>query len=127
MRFWTGWRLIAPGLLGLWLGASCNSQHGGGGGGCGGAVGPEGDVVGGPCRDHVDCSDRCVRGGSYPDGTCTVNCEDDRDCPDGTWCVDRNGGVCLLDCRSSGDCRPGYRCRDTDREGAGGERPVCRD
>ena len=118
--------VLAPVALGLWLGASCNNQHGHGGGGCGG-VGPEGDVVGGPCRNDGDCSDRCLRGDDYPDGTCSVRCDDDRDCPDSTFCVERSGGTCLLACDVNADCRPGYRCRDRDREGGPGEVPVCID
>ena len=112
-------RGLAGALLGLWVGASC-----GHGGGCGG-VGFDSDLVGGPCLDDRDCMDRCLRGGDYPDGTCTVSCSDDVDCPDSTWCVDKAGGVCLLGCGRDDDCRPGYDCKDVKREHGGGDAAVC--
>lgn len=90
-------------------------------------MGPDGGVVGGACRDGRDCAERCVKGGAFPDGTCTVECRDDRDCPDGTSCIDVEGGVCLLACRYDEDCRPPYECKDRDREGAGGREAVCID
>lgn len=91
----------------------------------GGDVGPDGGLVGGACRDGGDCAERCVRGGDFPDGTCTVDCRDDRDCPDGSWCIDVEGGVCLLGCAYDDDCRPPYECKDRNREGAGGREAVC--
>ncbi len=94
---------------------------------CPGNVGHDSDVVGGSCRDDRDCAERCVKGGKFPGGTCTVGCDDDRDCPDGTWCIDEAGGVCLLACEYDGDCRGGYECKDKDREGAGGREAVCID
>lgn len=92
---------------------------------CHGGVGPDSALVGGSCRDHHDCEERCVRGGDFPGGTCTVDCRDDRDCPGDSWCVDRSGGVCLQACDFDGDCRGGYECDDVDREGHGGRIPVC--
>ncbi len=94
---------------------------------CARDVGPEGDLVGGSCRDREDCVERCVKGGDFPDGTCTVDCHDDRDCPGDSWCVDKSGGVCLLGCDVDDDCRGGYDCKDTKREGAGGRVAVCID
>ena len=91
----------------------------------GGDVGNDSDLVGGSCRDGRDCVERCVEGGKFPGGTCTVDCRDDRDCPGGTWCIDEAGGVCLLECFSDGDCRGGYECKNKDREGAGGRIEVC--
>ena len=86
----------------------------------GGDVGNDSDLVGGSCRDSRDCVERCVEGGDFPGGTCTVECRDDRDCPAGTWCVSKAGGVCLLECYVDEDCRGGYECKNTDREGTGG-------
>jgi hypothetical protein len=93
----------------------------------GGDVGPEGGLVGGPCRDSRDCAERCVGGGDFPGGTCTIDCRDDGDCPDGTWCIDKAGGVCLLGCGHHDDCRGGYECKWRDRKGARGDERVCID
>jgi hypothetical protein len=83
------------------------------------------DVVGGSCRDDRDCVERCVEGGDFPDGTCTVACRDDFDCPGYAACVDKEGGICLPLCEHDGECRDGYECKDTDREGADGNIGVC--
>jgi len=95
--------------------------------GDGGSVGLDGYLVGGSCRDDRDCDERCLRGGDFPGGTCSVNCRDDRDCPSDTYCVDKAGGVCLLACRRDSDCRRGYDCEDIRRKGGGGRSPVCID
>jgi len=92
---------------------------------CHGGVGPDSALVGASCRDHGDCEERCVRGGDFPGGTCTVDCRDDRDCPDGSWCIDKAGGVCLPACDYDEDCRGGYDCESKRREGHGGHRHVC--
>lgn len=99
-------------------------------GGCGddgGGVGNGGGLVGGACRDDRDCAERCLRGGDFPGGTCSVWCGSDRDCPPGTYCIDKEGGVCLLDCRDSRDCRGGYECSSEGRRGGPGSVPVCID
>lgn len=98
--------------------------------GCGGGgVGNSGDVVGGPCSQDAQCApgSRCVTGGDFPDGTCTVVCADDRDCPGGTACIDEEGGVCLLLCDFDTDCRHGYECDDQSRRGHSGSATVCID
>jgi hypothetical protein len=95
--------------------------------GCGEEIGNDSTLVGGSCHDHHDCEHRCVRGGDFPNGTCTVDCHDDGDCPGGTRCVDRAGGICLLACHDDHDCRGGYDCKRVDREGHGGKIAVCID
>ena len=92
-----------------------------------GDIGNDGALVGGSCRNGRDCVERCVRGGDFPGGTCTVDCRDDRDCPETTYCVDKAGGVCLLACGHNEECRGGYSCDNTDREGADGRVHVCID
>jgi hypothetical protein len=82
-------------------------------------------LVGGECGHDHDCFDQCVTGKDFPDGTCTVSCSNDAECPRGTPCVDRAGGVCLLPCGHDDDCRPGYDCIDVQRKGHGGETLVC--
>ncbi len=88
-------------------------------------VGLNGGLVGGACRDHYDCAERCLGGGDFPSGTCSINCRDDRDCPSGTYCVERAGGVCLLSCERPSHCRPGYNCKAIDNAGHGGDSLVC--
>lgn len=109
------WTALVIGLVGA---LSCSHED---------DVGHGGHLVGGACLDHEDCVDRCVRGGSYPDGTCTVDCRDDRDCPGGTYCVNEDGGICLLHCGGSYDCRAGYNCKSRDRHGEPGDVHVCID
>jgi hypothetical protein len=83
------------------------------------------DVVGGSCRSDRDCYEKCVEGKSFPDGTCTVECVDDFDCPEYAACVHDQGGICLPICDHDSDCRDKYTCKDVDREGASGKVPVC--
>jgi hypothetical protein len=96
---------------------------------CGGDddVGQFGVLVGGPCLDDDDCVERCLEGGRYPGGTCTIRCDEDEECPDGTWCVDHDGGVCLLGCEEEEHCRNGYECEPQDRRGTPGDVLACRD
>jgi hypothetical protein len=87
--------------------------------------------LGAACIDHRDCDERCVRGGDWPGGMCTYSCSDDRDCPSGTACVNKDGGICAVTCRSHSDCaRYGfstdYICKSTDRKGGSGDTLVCR-
>lgn len=82
-------------------------------------------VVGGDCRDDRDCAEQCVKGNKFPDGTCTVSCIDDRDCPGFAACVDEDGGICLPVCEYDSECRDKYACKDVDREGAAGKIGVC--
>jgi hypothetical protein len=97
---------------------------------CGGdSVGNDGSLVGGACRDSEDCASDsfCVRGGDFPGGTCTLECRDDRDCPAGTACIDKEGGICLLLCDFDTDCRRDYDCKAQDRRGHSGDASVCID
>lgn len=86
--------------------------------GCGGDVGEA-------CAQHADCSERCVTGRHFPDGMCTNSCDDYRDCPGGTSCIDRRDGICMLECENDRDCPGGYECEDQDRHGEGGRERVC--
>jgi hypothetical protein len=82
--------------------------------GCGGA-----DVsreIGARCDRANECDDRCLGpSGDFPDGFCTIDCSDNRDCPDDTACVTREGGVCLIVCLDTTDCEflgPTWTCHD---------------
>lgn len=93
---------------------------------CGGDdVGNDGATVGGPCVGAGDCDFRCLVGADFPQGTCTVACNTDNDCPDGTFCIDSEGGVCLLGCGLPEDCRGGYNCEGKENRGHGGDSLVC--
>lgn len=96
---------------------------------CGDGVGPDGDVVGGPCSSDDDCdSDSvCAKSGDLPGGTCTVECEKESDCPDGSRCVDKDMGMCLLECESKDDCRSNYGCEEKSLKADGGKALVCID
>lgn len=86
-----------------------------------------GERVGNSCRDDLDCApgSECLRGGDFPDGMCSHDCNDDRDCPEYARCIDTQGGVCLLACDTDGDCPSRYECKSRDREGHGGRANIC--
>lgn len=88
-------------------------------------VGNEGVVVGGSCAGNGDCEFRCETGGDFPLGTCTRPCLIDDDCPSGSACIDKDGGMCLLSCSVPTDCRPGYNCEGKTNNGHGGDSLVC--
>jgi hypothetical protein len=94
--------------------------------GCGEDVGHDGTLVGGPCSGAADCEFRCLTGGDYPQGTCSLPCNTDRDCPSGTHCIDKDGGMCLLACTVPSDCRFDYNCKGEKNRGHGGDSLVCR-
>jgi hypothetical protein len=90
-----------------------------------GGVGRDGPVVGGPCAGASDCEFRCEMGGDFPQGTCVKPCNTDNDCPDNSFCINREGGICLLGCREPSDCRGGYNCEGQENRGHGGDSLVC--
>jgi hypothetical protein len=84
-------------------------------------------VVGTACRSDLDCAPgvRCLRGGSFPEGTCALPCRDHLDCTRGTACVDVDDGVCLVSCVDELYCRAGYDCKTRDNRNDPGESYVC--
>jgi hypothetical protein len=86
-----------------------------------------GPTVGGPCRDIVDCTSRsfCADGADFPEGTCTLPCDDHDECPGPSSCVDKEGGACLLACTRDSDCRGGYKCKDVNDRRGGAKSLVC--
>lgn len=85
------------------------------------------DVVGGACLDDRDCVERCLRGGEYPGGFCSLSCRDDSDCTDDSICVEKDGGVCLFPCGGAADCDflgNNYICTD-ENDWAGRRVLVC--
>jgi hypothetical protein len=92
---------------------------------CDDGVGFDGSLVGGPCIDSSQCDFRCETGGEYPQGMCTRPCNVDGDCPDDTFCINREGGICMLGCALPSDCRGGYNCEGRENRGHGGDSLVC--
>jgi hypothetical protein len=89
------------------------------------ACSPSSDVsreLGAICEERDQCEDRCLVGGRFPDGFCSLSCNSDDECPDGSSCVDREGGVCLFSCEDITDCivlGEDWRCRMQPERGAG--------
>jgi hypothetical protein len=49
----------------------------------------------------------------YPDGFCSINCNEHKDCPGDAVCADVEQGVCLIPCVEAVDCEflgPGWTC-----------------
>ncbi|MCX5745405.1 MAG: hypothetical protein NT062_23245 [Proteobacteria bacterium] len=80
---------------------------------CGGA-----DVsrdVGARCEKAADCAERCLTGGKWPGGFCTLSCDTDSDCPTDTRCISEEGGVCAYVCNTTPECGfllGDYVCKD---------------
>ena len=61
-------------------------------------------AVGARCASERECDELCLTGGDYPDGFCSLRCEDDGDCPGDTRCAREQGGVCLFKCEEDNEC-----------------------
>jgi hypothetical protein len=75
-------------------------------------------TLGAQCDSRTECKERCERGPEYPDGICTVACENDGDCPSSARCVDKEGGICLFACDADPDCEflgAGWSCDGKDQ------------
>ena len=121
-------------LLAMSLIVGCGSDDTSGGGsdandnqgqGAEEVVGEDSRFVGGGCFEDEACEEICMTGSDWPGGMCTLDCDDDRDCPDLSYCVAFERGICLLDCIEDEDCPIGYECDDEDRHGHRGEVYVC--
>ena len=64
---------------------------------------------GGFCEEELDCrpGTTCCTTDNCGGGMCTVECEDDRDCPIGMLC---EHDVCFYTCESDRDCAEGMSC-----------------
>jgi hypothetical protein len=80
-------------------------------------IGPD---VGASCRAKSECTTRCLTGGDYPGGFCTLDCDSDADCTRGAVCMAREGGVCLFPCAAFAECQrfgTGWDCAVLDTKG----------
>jgi hypothetical protein len=99
-----------------------------------GACSPGSDVsrtLGAICDTSDDCDGRCLPpSADYPDGFCTLVCNESSECPESSTCIDVEGGSCLFDCIDNASCAflgPTWQCLERDVRGApGGKAMVCR-
>jgi len=69
--------------------------------------------LGARCDLATECDERCLVGGSYPGGFCSLACDNGVMCPGDSLCVEEAGGVCLFACEANADCGflgSGWRC-----------------
>ena len=98
------------------------------------ACGADSDVsrtLGARCDTSAECDDRCLPpSGEFPDGFCTIACNDSTECPARSTCIDDNGGSCLFECTDDASCAflgVAWTCKERDvRGGSGGKAMVCR-
>ncbi len=87
-------------------------------------------AVGAECNTSDECDVECLGpSSSWPDGFCTVLCDDDTGCPSNARCVEENGGVCAFQCAGDTDCAflgTAYLCQQEDSHGGGAKVMVCR-
>lgn len=84
--------------------------------------------LGARCQDHDDCDGLCLQGAMYPDGFCSLSCNEGRDCPGGSTCADVEQGVCLFTCAEPADCDflgPGWGCASLTGRPDGAAVSVC--
>jgi hypothetical protein len=69
-------------------------------------------LVGDSCEDSSDCGRTMYCERSLPDGYCTLQNCDTRNCPEEGVCIRFNEDLswCMQPCDGNGDCRDGYRC-----------------
>lgn len=94
--------------------------------GCG--VGPNSPEVGGECATDRDCAKICSMESAFGTGMCTLRCDSDQDCAEGSVCVDKDDGMCAVSCSVADDCAGfgrAYTCKEMKRM-SDGEVSVCR-
>lgn len=80
--------------------------------------------LGARCDFSSECDERCLEpSANWPGGFCTISCDSDSDCPDGSACIDESGtGVCAFRCAGDPSCGflgDGYTCQERDGHAAG--------
>jgi hypothetical protein len=84
--------------------------------------------LGARCDANDECDGRCLSGAPYPGGFCTLDCDDDGDCPGDAACVQDQGNVCLFRCIDAPDCEflgAGWTCQLQVAAGGEGNVNVC--
>jgi len=80
------------------------------------------------CSDDGDCPESCFsENRELPGGLCSKSCDHNDECPSGTFCIDKLGGICLVACSSMQECddfHHGYICKD-EKDVAGKHQLVC--
>lgn len=77
-------------------------------------------TLGARCDSNSDCDQKCLTGGNWPGGLCTVVCDMNNLCPSGAACIAESGGVCAYSCAMDRDCvflGAGYTCQLVDSLG----------
>ena len=85
--------------------------------------------VGAECTSNAECNDKCeAPSADWPNGFCTVLCDSDADCDNGTRCIDEDGGICAFTCGANPDCvfLGAYVCKSVDSHGGGTKVNACR-
>lgn len=87
-------------------------------------------AVGARCNSSTECDGRCLPpSDTFPDGFCTIVCNDPSECPSDTTCIDDEGGSCLFQCTDDASCAflgAAWHCIERDvRGGSGGKAMVC--
>jgi hypothetical protein len=96
--------------------------------GCG-SDGPVDRTVGARCDLSSECDERCLTGGDFPGGFCSITCDAASQCPSGTTCTSDQGGVCLFTCTADADCTflgAGWTCKQVALQAGGGPVMACR-
>lgn len=85
--------------------------------------------IGARCNTSSECDGRCLPpSADWPDGFCTLVCDDNSACPEGTRCIDEAGGVCAFTCSDDPGCSflgIAYVCKQRDSKGSGVKAMVC--
>ena len=85
-------------------------------------------AIGAICDSNDECDQRCLLPSpEFPQGFCTISCDDHNDCSGGALCVDIDGGVCLFACEADVNCEflgDDWMCRAIDAR-VGAQVNVC--
>jgi hypothetical protein len=84
--------------------------------------------IGARCDVSSECDERCLTGGDFPGGFCSISCDNNTGCPNGTVCMNDQGGACMFTCAADPDCAflgAGWTCKEVDAKPTG-KVMVCR-
>jgi hypothetical protein len=78
--------------------------------------------IGARCDVSGECDERCLTGGGFPGGFCSISCDNNVGCPTDTACMADQGGVCMFSCVADPDCAflgAGWACKSVDAKPMG--------